>query len=210
MGMSRFNRPRKIWGRQVTEDAAPYPLLSAAVLHTTAIVVESVEALDHLPSAGEALHVILTGRRTDLMQLIVALCQRLGTVEVMRISTLSFHASNLQQMLGLLDRGSVTKLNLLACGFFRRTNKALFETAQREFRQRQQRVACARTHAKVVTIQTVSGDKLALETSANLRHNDCWEQMVVFRDPVVHDFHATWIDDTITKHEGDEVEPDDA
>ena len=37
-------------------------------------------------------------------------------------------------------------------------------------------------------------DWLVLEGSANLRSSDNLEQMTIFNEQAVHDFHAEWID----------------
>jgi hypothetical protein len=62
----------------------------------------------------------------------------------------------------------------------------------------------ARVHAKVVCLAAVDGGRWVLESSANLRSCDCWENLTVVRSPAVHDFHSDWIEKQVTAHEGDE------
>ena len=81
-------------------------------------------------------------------------------------------------------------------------SRELWEETLGEFRERGQRAAAARSHAKVVTLDT-RGGRYALEGSANLRTNGNREQFALFHDAALHDWPAAWIDDMVGKHEGD-------
>jgi len=121
----------------------------------------------------------------------------------MRIATLSFNGRNLAEMLTLIDSGRVKTLTLLCSCFFRDHNKELWEETLQEFRGRGQRAAAARSHAKVITLALADGERYVIEASANLRTNSNKEQMAVFRDETLHDWHADWIDAEVTRHEGE-------
>jgi hypothetical protein len=86
-------------------------------------------------------------------------------------------------------------------------NKELWAETLEGFRERGQRCAAARTHAKVITLDLASGAKLALEGSANLRSNSNREQFALIHDAALHDWHAGWIDALVTQHEP-ENDPD--
>jgi hypothetical protein len=161
---------------------------------------EAAAVLTHLPAPGEALHALITGRY-DLMHLLVCLLDRLGPARHVRIATLSFNARNLMEMLGILDGPTPPRLTLLCSAFFRDHNRELWEETLAEFRDRGQRCAAARTHAKVITLDLASGVKLALEGSANLRSNGNREQFLLVNDAALHDWHAAWIDELVTLHE---------
>jgi hypothetical protein len=93
-------------------------------------------------------------------------------------------------------------LTLLCSSFFRDHNKALWDETLEGFRERGQRAAAARTHAKVITLEMASGGKLAPEGSANLRSNGNREQFLLANDAGLHDWHARWIDKLVAPHEG--------
>jgi hypothetical protein len=147
----------------------------------------------------------MTGRY-DLMLLLVALldlhpapCRRL------RITTLCYNRRNAVEMLGLLEAGKVGGLTLLASSFFRGHNKALCEWFAGELAAYSGSVAAyARSHCKVVCFDFADGAGLVLEGSAKLRTNGNREQLVLCHDRALHDWHALWIDDLVTRHEGDE------
>jgi hypothetical protein len=198
----KFSAPRVRFGRQPQADALPAPIVGKETARRTAMLAEATEVLTVLPAEGESLHAIMTGRY-DLMHLLAVLVDRLGTIEAARIATLSYNRKNLAEMLALLDDGKVRTLTLLCSAFFRDHNRELWEETLSEFRDRRQRAAAARSHAKVVTLAIAGGARYALEGSANLRTNSNREQFALFRDAALHDWHAGWIDQLVTQHEGD-------
>ncbi len=200
--MTRFNAPRPTFGRNPA-DAFPAPIIGKAAARRTAMLGQAADVLAVLPVPGETLHGIILGR-FDFMLLLTALVTHLGDVEALRIATLSYNGRNLTEMVALLDSGAVKRLTLLCSSFFRDHNKELWEETVENFRERGQRTAAARTHAKVVTIATASGRRLSLEGSANLRANGNREQFALTDDEAIHDFHSQWIDALVTQHEGDE------
>ena len=206
--MSRFgNAPRPCFARlqradERTAAGTPAGVLSRGLARRAAMLKEAGDVLTVLPAPGEALHAIITGRY-DLLHLVVALLDKLGHAPAVRIATLSYNGRNLAEMLRLLDEGKVGSLTLLCSAFFRDHNKELWAETLEDFRQRGQRAAAARSHAKVVTLATAGGRRLSLEGSANLRTNSNREQFCLTEDAALHDWHAGWIDDLVNRHEGD-------
>lgn len=201
-----FNVPRVLFGRAKGpgEDITPKPHLETGeIQRRTERLPKAENVLQVMPGPGEALHVLMTGRY-DLMDMICALIGQRGTVDAMRCSTLSFHDKNLATMVDLIDRQAIRVLNLCCCTFFKNLNKSLWAESQKEFRKRGQRIAAARVHAKVVTLHFADGSKFAMEGSSNLRHNDCWENLCIIHGAALHDWHATWIDGLIDRHEADQ------
>jgi hypothetical protein len=206
--VSRFtNLPRPSFTRPAGPDEKdPGRTIVRGMTRRTAMLHEAQAVLGFLPDPGEALHALITGRY-DLMHLLVCLLGKMGPARAVRIATLSFNGRNLQEMFGILDGPNPPCLTLLCSAFFRDHNRELWEEAIEGFRERRQRAAAARTHAKVITLQTAAGGKLVLEGSANLRSNGNREQFLLANDAGLHDWHAAWIDDLVSKHEG-ENDPD--
>jgi hypothetical protein len=200
--VNRFNAPRPTFGRHPTRDAFPTPLVEKASARRAALLGQAAAALAVLPGPGQTLHALMTGRY-DLMHLIAALVTHLGGAEALRIATLSYNGRNLAEMVALLDSGAVQSLTLLCSAFFRDHNHELWEGTLADFRGRGQRAAAARSHAKVVTLAAADGRRLSLEGSANLRTNSNREQLCLTDDAALHDWHAAWIDQLVTQHEGD-------
>jgi hypothetical protein len=161
----------------------------------------AAEVLDVLPAEGESLHAIMTGLY-DLMHLLIVLLQRFSSpCTTMRVGTLSLSRRNVQEMAALLDDGAVRRLDLLTSDFFRRHDDDIFAELVQEFHQRGQRVAAARSHAKVVTMALDDGRRYVLEGSANLRTNHNLEQFALARDPGLFAFYDAWLAGMVTAHE---------
>ena len=104
-------------------------------------------------------------------------------------------------MLSLLDARPGLALTLLVSSFFRDHNKGLFEAFADDLKAHPHaRLAAARSHCKVVCFDVSMDDGLVFEGSANLRTNKNREQLAVFRDRPLHDWHAGWIDEMVSTH----------
>jgi hypothetical protein len=186
-------------------DGLPSPKLVKLKARRLAGIKEASQCLANLPGPCESLHVVATSRM-DLTDVINCLIERLGKCNRITIATLGYNAKNLKQMLGWLDEKKVKTLTLLASIFYRSHNGELWSQTLDEFRSRGQRAACCHSHAKVITLEFASGEKLAIEGSANLCGNGSGrEQFALINDAGLHDWHTAWINELVTKHEGKEA-----
>lgn len=159
------------------------------------------DAVDQLPGEGESLHGMMTGFY-DLMHLLIVLLQRFGSpCETMRIGTLSLSRRNVQEMTALLDTGQVRHLDVMVSDFFRKHDDDIFAELVQELGTRGQRVASARSHAKIITLALADGRRYTLEGSANLRTNRNLEQFCLTRDPALHQHYDAWLFNMVTKYE---------
>ncbi len=183
----------------------PEPFILKLQARRPAAFSEARGVLATIPGPGESLHALCTAR-VDLTDVINVLLETLGRCDRMLIATLGFNARNLSTMLGWLDCKAVGSLTLLSSIFLRAHKGSLWTNALTKFRARGQRIACCHSHAKVVTMQYASGVKLAIEGSANLCGNGSGrEQFALVNDAGLHDWHAAWIDQLVSRHEGEEV-----
>ncbi len=207
--MARFSARPVHFGRRPAAEAdddgegLPTPARVKLAVRRAAGIAEAKAVLAHLPAPGESLHALCTARM-DLTDVINALLERLGRCDRLHVATLGYNARNLRTMLGWLDTGAVGELTLLASIFFRSHNGDLWETTLEEFRDRKQRAACCHSHAKVVSLAFASGERLCVEGSANLCGNgSAREQFALIHDDGLHDWHARWIAEMVSRHEGD-------
>jgi hypothetical protein len=185
-------------------EGLPTPVLVRLKARRAAGIAEARAVLANLPGECESLHCVCTARM-DLTDVINALVEKLGRCERLLIATLGYNRKNLQSLLGWLDEGKVTALSLLASRFFRSHNGELWEHTQAELRQRGGQAACCYSHAKVVTLAFVSGQRLSIEGSSNLCGNGSGrEQFALINDAGLHAWHSAWISDQIVKHDGEE------
>jgi hypothetical protein len=207
--MPRFTVRRIRFGHHAADpddegEGLPRPALVRLQARRAAGIREAAEALARLPGPGESLHAIMTAR-LDMTDVLNALLEKLGRCTAARIATLGYNRRNFKMMLHWLDAGQVGSLTLLASIFFRSHNGDLWAETLEEFRRRGQRAACVPSHCKVMALAFAEGTRLAVEGSANLCSNgSAREQFCIINDAGLHDFHATWIAEMVTKHEGDE------
>jgi hypothetical protein len=208
--MARFTPHKIAFGRPPANDeddtgeGLPLPKLLRLRARRQAGIAEAKQVLAVLPAAGESLHALVT-HRVDLTDILAAVLSVRGRCDRMLIATLGYGERNLRQLLEWLDTGAVGELTLLASIFFRAHNGSLWERSIEALHERKQRCACMHSHAKVVTMQMASGERFAFEGSANLRGSgSAREQVALIHDTGLHDWHARWIADMVSKHEGHE------
>jgi hypothetical protein len=204
--VGRFTIRRLPFGRPPEEDedtaGLPLPTRIKLARRRAAGIAEAAAVLEHLPAPGESLHAVCTARM-DLTDVIGALLERLGTCDRMMVATLGYNEANLSTMLRWLDSGAVRSLSLVASIFFRSHKGDLWANTLANFHNRRQRAACCHSHCKVAALGFASGCKLTIEGSANLCGNGSGrEQFALINDAGLHDWHARWIDQLVTRHEG--------
>jgi hypothetical protein len=191
--------PREQVGAK-TPDRARRAFLCKLHRHRFACLQAAADAVHLLPEEAESVHIIMTGYY-DLLHLLIVLLERFGCrCEVLRIATLSLSRRNVQEMAALLDQGKARTLEILCSDFFRKHDEDIFKELCLEFHARGQRVAVARSHAKVVTIALDDGRRYVLSGSPNLRTNRNIEQIAVTRDPSLHAFYDQWLSEMMNNH----------
>jgi hypothetical protein len=212
--MARFSIRRLHFGKTQeaeTDDngeGLPTPARIKLAKRRQAGIAEANGILEHMPGPGESLHCIITARM-DLTDIILTMGERAAVpIDRLCIATLGFNDRNLQSMLNWLDAGAVKQLTLLASIFFRSHKGDLWQETLKQFRQRGQRAACCHSHAKVAAMAFANGDRFSIEGSANLCGNGSGrEQIAIINDAGLHDWHAAWINDLVTRHEGEQPKP---
>lgn len=153
--------------------------------------------LDAVPEReGEASHAVLRGDFV-LADFLPMLNEQMGGIDNLLCTTLSINLKNCEIFEQLFP--SLQRVRLLISSYFFTTDKA--KATDRISRWSEWRgkgldieVAHCRQHTKLILAET--GDaKLVIETSANLRSSGCLEQLAMFRDAELFDFHATWINE---------------
>jgi hypothetical protein len=196
----RFNEPPRDPEDDDGRDL-PRPALIRLQARRVAGIREAAEALTQLPEPGESLHCLMTAR-LDMSDVLNALLEKLGRCDEMTIATLGYNRRNMLAMLRWLDSKTVGKLTLLASIFFRSHKGELWKETQAEFRKRNQRAACCHSHSKVATLAFATGERFAIEGSANLCSNgSAREQFALVHDAELHDWHSRWIVELVGKHE---------
>jgi hypothetical protein len=149
-----------------------------------------------LPGEGETTHCILKGDFV-LGDLLPYLLEDGWVCPHMRVATLGMSVENGKTLAGLRRSGRVGRLTLVLSHYFEAVNKSTMYQDVMDALDGQAELVTMRSHAKVICCpreRPGESDWLVMEGSANLRSSDNLEQMTIFNDREVHDFHAEWID----------------
>lgn len=213
--MAKFGTNRQPFGQKPKADddgeddrdngeGLPTPHTQRLAVRRQAGLAEARAILAHIPADNESVHAICTAR-FDLTDVVAALLERIGKCDSIRIATLGYNDRNLNAILRWVDAGNVKSVTLLASIFFRSHKGDLWAATQREFAARKLRTACCHSHSKVVTLSFAHGQKYSIEGSANLCGNGSGrEQLALVNSHELHDWHAAWIEEMVTRHVGRE------
>jgi len=155
---------------------------------------------EHPLGEGESLHAIVTGY-FDLSSLVLAFLEKTGSpCLTLRCSTLSLSPKVTAEFCELLDSGTVKALDLIVSDYFRRMDPEIMAGTLRDVIARGGRVAAAKTHTKLATMELTDGRKYVIESSANLRGCRMSEFMVLTRDVGLHRFYDEWLADQVARN----------
>jgi hypothetical protein len=163
-------------------------------------VANAAEHLERLPARGETWHLITAGGYS-LWHFVPAVLQLAApaTIRRLAVATLGFSGANLEQLLQMLDDRRVAKVDFLFSVYFKSVEKTACERLVYELDRRGQRVACVRTHAKLLLLELTDRTALTIESSANLRSCNNIEQSTLTNDKRLLDFHRGWMDEVFQK-----------
>lgn len=155
----------------------------------------AADVLPCLPGPGESVHALMTGYFDFMLVLTCVLQSRPETCDHLRIATLAFSQRNVTELCRLLDSGKVKRVSLVCSDYMAKASAAIYQGGVGQLvTERSQSLRSARSHCKVVCMALEDGTRYVFEGSANLRTNRNIEQLTVFNDPGLHDWHARWID----------------
>jgi len=156
----------------------------------------AVAHLAPLPEPGEILHGVMDGRFSG-WSLATAVIELLAEpIDELVISTLGFNKANADSLVALLDAGTVRSVLLNVSNYFRHSDREIFGRIRHELESRGQRVGITRSHAKLLLLKTARRH-IVIETSANLRSSQNWEQFAISDDAELFAFHKAWLEDLI-------------
>lgn len=168
---------------------------------------QAIEHLIKLPAPGESLHLVVDGRFTPCD--LIPATRRLSHPAVIRrldVTTLGLNVENIHCIANGMDQGKVLEASVLVSHYFSRAEKAEYAFLQQEIESRGGRVNNARTHCKLILMETTDGNWYTIEGSGNLRACRSVEQFVISNDRDLLLFHRKWITEYLNSR-GDGEEP---
>lgn len=183
----------------IERDFARHVAMDSQIFRTLLKPKNADAIIDAIPGGeGTALHVLLCGDFI-FFELVRRLVKRIGAPVAMTITTLSLSLKNLIGLEELLDQFTELRIQLVISSYFKSTSKSIFlslETLAKKFPDRLA-VTVGRAHTKIVLIDYGAAGCFVMETSSNLRSSNCLEQLSIFRERALYDFHLSWIRDFI-------------
>lgn len=153
----------------------------------------ALAVLPHLPAGPEdRTHAVLRGDFV-LCDLIPAIIRERGRCPRLHIATLGMSGGNAECLASLHQAGLVGEITICCSVYFRQVDRiATWPEVERHLGGIAKLIV-SRNHAKVIVLPTESGDYYVIEGSANLRSSDNLEQIAIFNDPDLVDFHRAWM-----------------
>jgi hypothetical protein len=148
-----------------------------------------------MPAQGDSAHAILAGDFVfcDLLPAVCAL-PGIGQIRRLEIATLSLSLKNIETIAAMVEPGRVP-FHLVLSHHFRGTNKLIYEKAAERLKAiPSARLTVARTHCKVA-IMEFDAAAFVMEASANLRTSQNLEQLTIFNDAGLAEFHRGWMEE---------------
>ena len=191
-----FQGVEKDAGRQLIGEQRHARRTDRKVMLDSRRLANAVEHIGRLPDEGEAFHLV-TAKRYSLWNVIEATLHLAtpATIAYIGIATLGFSRDNLDALLSLIDAGHIGKCDFLFSVYFKSNEKESCERLAHELGTRGHRVVAMLTHAKIILMELTDGRAFVVESSANLRSCSSIEQIAIFHDRDLFDFHRQWIDD---------------
>ena len=137
------------------------------------------------------LHIVSSGK-FDYWTVIRHIIEKLGRVEHLILATWTTNRPNSEDLIEMLDNGTVGSVCLLIGPYFKTRESAVYSYLFEELTKRGQTLICADNHAKVSVFYTET-DAYVIEGSANLTANPRIEQMTISNHRALADFHKEWI-----------------
>lgn len=193
--------PRPAFGRaaqHLPQEPTPQRVTTKAEARYARAATLAADFLPELPAVGTAVHGVMLGT-FDLCQLITVAAKHAPEVKHLRIATLCYSKRNVKELCSLLETRKCA-LTLLVSVFFVANNKDGHEASRADLTAFPNvKIGATRNHCKVVTFDFGNDPPLVFEGSANLRANKNREQLAMIRDRTLHDFHAQWIEEQVSR-----------
>ncbi len=137
---------------------------------------------------------LITEKRYSMAHVIPAVLHYAAPATIGRLAVVTLSFSRVMvDLLAMMDAGQIGSVDFLYSVYFRSNNRDACEQLAAALSARGQRVFAGLIHAKLLLIETTDGSAYTVESSANLRSCASVEQVTIFHDRALHDFHRAWI-----------------
>ena len=148
----------------------------------------AAELASHLPEPGDCTHAVVRGDfvTADIIPLLLG--DR--SADILAISTLGMSTANASMLADLRASGQIRRLFLLVSHYFSQVDKTGTYRAVKDILG--DSLKTAHTHAKVILVSTAPSF-FVVEGSANLRSCDSIENLAIWNDEDLLNWHLDWM-----------------
>ena len=120
-----------------------------------------------------------------------------ATIAYFGVATLGFSKQNLEELLSLLDRGQIAKVDFLFSVYFKSNEKEICQRLRTNSRPAATGLwPCSHTRRSCyLSCRTARAD--VVESSANLRSCASIENIMLANDTELFDFHRQWLTEVL-------------
>jgi len=152
----------------------------------------AVKLLNRLPGPGETIHAIMDShfKGIDLVPAIINLAQRPAAELI--VTTLGFNQRDAACLCELKERREIRELAMVCSNFFAEKDPRAYDYAVEHFARVGAKIAVSRNHSKLLLFDF--GDECyTVESSANLRSCNNFENFVLSNSKPLFRFHKGWV-----------------
>lgn len=149
-----------------------------------------------LPEPGAEIHII--ANVFDFWTVVPIILRKHKRIEELYISTWAIAMPQAKDMVERIQGGQIGRV-FLTCGtYMKRREPVVFSYLYENILRAGGKVKCFETHVKVMTAAAGTEDFYSIEGSANLTNNPRLEQISIYNDRGLHEFHQKWITEALT------------
>jgi len=152
----------------------------------------AVKLIAPLPRPGETVHAIMDShfKGIDLVPAILDLAGR--PADELIVTTLGFNRRDAACLCELAQRRDIRRLTLICSNFFAEKDQGAYDYARAAFAEVGATLAVSRNHSKLLLFDFTDAF-YTVESSANLRSCNNFEQFALSNSRSLHKFHRTWV-----------------
>lgn len=178
------------YGEAVDLNGSARTIIPVHLVRDATAIDSMTEALGRLPTPEEALHLWIGWRHSmgALLGSILDLAAP-AVIDELHLATLTFSKDNAEEWAGYIDAGQVKRLTVVCSQYFEKTSTGIYDHAAALLLPRGARIIPIRSHCKLLAARMSDGRHFTAEGSANTRSAKTVEQVTLFANPDVYEFH---------------------
>jgi len=158
----------------------------------------ATQTLERLPEPGESIQAILRGDYS-LFDTLAAIVELAGQpIDHLHVVTLSMSDRNVDRLDQWATEGKIHDLKIIVSCYHAAADKKIFDHASEVCARHGFQILPMRSHAKMLAV-AFGDQRITCESSANLRSCRNVENLVLYADPGLYEWHTAWMNDLLER-----------